>query len=50
MGKLYIYLHEWLIFMVHVYTSPVDPMGHVREFIRFHEVFFVYGLNSVVLP
>ena len=25
----YIYLHEWLIFMVNVgkYTSPLDPMG-----------------------
>ena len=25
----YIYLHEWLIFMVNVgkYTSPMDPMG-----------------------
>ena len=29
MGRLYIYLHEWLIFMVNVgkYTSPMDPMG-----------------------
>ncbi len=29
MGRLYIYLHEWLIFMVKVgiYTSPMDPMG-----------------------
>ena len=25
----YIYLHEWMIFMVNVgkYTSPMDPMG-----------------------
>ena len=28
MGRLYIYPHEWLIFMVNVgkYTSPMDPM------------------------
>ena len=27
MGRLYIYLHEWLIFVVNVgkYTSPMDP-------------------------
>ena len=26
---VYMYLHEWLIFMVNVgkYTSPMDPMG-----------------------
>ena len=30
MGRLYIYLHEWLIFMVNVakYTSPMDPMRY----------------------
>ena len=30
-GKWYIYLHEWLIFMVNVgeYTSPMDPMGNI---------------------
>ena len=30
---LYIYLHEWLIFMVvnvAKYTSPMDPMGNGR--------------------
>ena len=29
MGRLYIYLHEWLVFMVNVGkdTSPMDPMG-----------------------
>ena len=31
----YIYLHEWLIFMVNVgkYTSPMDPMGrdHLKQ-------------------
>ena len=27
----YIYLHEWLIFVVHVsrYTSPMDPIGYI---------------------
>ena len=25
----YIYLHEWLIFMVGKYTSPMDPMGNI---------------------
>ena len=31
MGRLYVYLHGWLIFMVNVakYTSPMDPMGIV---------------------
>ena len=31
MGRLYIYLHEWLILMVNVakYTvRPMDPMGY----------------------
>ena len=30
---VYIYLHEWLIFMVNVgkYTSPMDGMGKSRE-------------------
>ena len=32
MGLVYIYLHEWLIFMVNVgrYTSPMDPMGFIH--------------------
>ena len=30
---VYIYLHEWLIFMVHVgkYTSPMDPSWVLNE-------------------
>ena len=33
MGRLCIYLHEWLIFLVNAekYTSPMDSMGYIAN-------------------
>ena len=48
MGRLYIYLHEWLIFMVNVgkYTvRPMDPMGTDNE-----KIFPKFGGGPLVIP
>ena len=42
----YIYLHEWLIFMVNLgkSTGPMDPMGYTRTVIRSQVGCFTYGI------